>query len=255
MKVWLTWLRLVSRDFETLVFKTANHGETWTSIAGNLPREVIYVIFEDKKNPNLLFIGTDVGVFVTLDGGKKWMSMKNNMPMNPIHDLLIHPREKDLVVGSYGCGIYVTDISPLQELNEKVVAEDAYLFEIEPKIQWRYRYPGGPWGHRNFNAPNEPLGLVAYYYLKNTVKDDVRIIITNPYGKELNNLRGSKNAGINKVVWNMQRKLTKEEQKRIGGTRARSQRLVSPGEYIVILQVGEKKLTRKVKIRPMPGME
>ncbi len=181
--------------------------------------------------------------------------MKNNMPTNPIHDLLIHPRENDLVVGSYGCGIYITDISPLQELNEKVVAEDAYLFKIEPKIQWRYRYRGGPWGFRNFSAPNEPLGLVAYYYLKNTVKDDVRIIITDPYGKELNNLRGSKKAGINKVIWNMQRKLTKEEQKRIGGARVRSQRLVSPGEYIVILQVGEKKLTRKAKIRLMPGME
>jgi photosystem II stability/assembly factor-like uncharacterized protein len=242
-------------DFEPLVLKTTDHGETWTSVAGNLPREVIYVIFEDKKNPHLLFVGTDVGVFVTLDGGKKWMSMKNNMPMNPIHDLLIHPRENDLVVGSYGCGIYVTDISPLQELNEKVVAEDAYLFEIEPKIQWRYRYPGGPWGHRNFNVPNEPLGIVAYYYLKNPVKDDVRIIITDPYGKELNNLRGSKKAGINKIVWNMQRRLTKEEQKRIRGTRERIQRLVSPGEYLVILQVGEKKLKRKVKIRPMPGMK
>jgi hypothetical protein len=183
------------------------------------------------------------------------MSMKNNMPTNPIHDLLIHPRENDLVVGSYGCGIYVTDISPLQELNDKVVAEDAFLFEVEPKIQWRYRYPGGPWGHRNFNVPNEPLGVVVYYYLKNEVKDDVRIIITDPYGNELNSLRGSKKAGIHKVRWNMQRRLTKEEQKRTGMARARIQRVVSPGEYLVVLQVGEKKLTRKAKIRAMPGME
>ncbi len=242
-------------NFEPLVFKTTDYGETWTSVAGNLPDEIIYVIFEDKKNPDLLFVGSDIGVFVTLDGGKKWMSMKNNMPTNPIHDLLIHPRENDLVVGSYGCGIYVTDISPLQELNEKVVAEDAYLFEVEPKIQWRYRYPGGPWGHRNFNAPNEALGIVVYYYLKNDVKDDVKIIITDPFGKELNNLSGNKKAGLHKIIWNMQRRLTKEEPKRTGMARARIPRWVSSGEYLVILKVGEKKLTRKAKIRSMPGTE
>ena len=63
-------------DFKPLVFKTTDYGKTWISIAGNLPDEIIYVIFEDRKNPNLLFVGTDIGVFVTLDGGKKWMSMK-----------------------------------------------------------------------------------------------------------------------------------------------------------------------------------
>jgi len=241
-------------DFEPLVFKTTDYGETWQLIAGNLPQEIIYVIFEDKKNPSLLFVGTDIGVFVTIDGGKKWMSMKNNMPTNPIHDLLIHPRENELVVGSYGFGIYVTDISPLQELDEKVLSEDVHLFEVEPKIQWRYRSAGGPWGHRHFNASNEKNGLVVYYYLKNDVKEDVRIIITDPYGKELSSLTGSKKAGISSVVWNMQRRLTKEEQER-GGARMRSRALVSPGEYVVTLQIGEKKLTRKALIRPMPDIE
>jgi hypothetical protein len=241
-------------DFEPLVFKTTDYGETWTSIAGNLPQEVIYVIFEDKKNPGLLFVGTDIGVFVTIDGGKKWVSMKNNMPTNPIHDLLIHPRENELVVGSYGFGIYVTDISPLQELDEKVLSEDVHLFEVEPKVQWRYRSAGGPWGHRHFNAPNEKNGLVVYYYLKNDVKENVRIIITDPYGKELSSLTGSKKAGISSVVWNMQRRLTKEERER-GGFRMRSRALVSPGEYVVTLQIGGKKLTREALIRPMPDTE
>jgi hypothetical protein len=31
--------------------------------------------------------------------------------------------------------------------------------------------------------------------------------------------------------------------------------LVSPGEYVVTLQIGEKKLTRKALIRPMPDTE
>jgi hypothetical protein len=158
------------------------------------------------------------------------------------------------VVGSYGFGIFVTDISPLQELNEKVLAEDTYLFEVEPKIQWRYRYPGGPWGHRHFTAPNEKEGMVVYYYLKNDVKEDVRVIITDPYGKELSSLKGNNKAGISRVIWNMQRRLTKEERER-GGARMRSRAIVSPGEFVVILQIGEKKLKRKALIRPMPDSE
>jgi photosystem II stability/assembly factor-like uncharacterized protein len=246
-------------DFTPLVFKTTDYGKTWISIAGNLPDEIIYVIFEDRKNPNLLFVGTDIGVFVTLDGGKKWMSMKNNIPTNPIHDLLIHPRENDLVVGTYGWGIYVTDISPLQELNEKVTAEEVHLFEVEPKIQLRYTWEGGLFGNRHFNAPNETYGLAIYYYLKNAVKEDVKIIITDPYGKELNSLKGSKKAGLNKVVWSMQRKLTPEEVERIrergGRVSSRSGQPVLPGEYVVILQVGGKKLSQKALVRPMPDAE
>lgn len=88
------------------------------------------------------------------------------MPTNAVHDLLIHPRENDLVVGTHGRGIFITDISPLQEMDEKVIAEDIHLFEIEPKKQRILRRGGSLLGHRHFTAPNEPDGVVIYYYLK-----------------------------------------------------------------------------------------
>ncbi len=146
-------------DFQPFVFKTTDHGESWTSIASDLQQEIIYVIFEDNKNPNLLFVGTDIGVFVTLDGGKKWMSMKNNMPTNPVHDLLVHPRENDLVVGSYGRGIYVTDISPLQEMNEKALAQVSIFLRLSRKSRGD---TGGEGVHSDKGIsmpPTNPTGL------------------------------------------------------------------------------------------------
>ena len=217
----------------------------------------MYVIVEDRKNANLLFVGTDIAVYVSIDGGKKWFSMQNNIPANPVQDLLIHPRENDLVIGTYGRGIYITDITPLQELNEKVLAEDVYLFEVEPKIQWRYRSRGGLFGHRRFIVPNEPNGLVINYYLKNDVEENVKITITDPYGNEMTSLKGRTKAGLKKVFWNMRRRQTKEEieerRRRFGRAGSIRGGLVPPGEYVVTLEVGEKKLTRKVKIRKMPG--
>lgn len=57
------------------------------------------------------------------------------MPRVKITDLFVHPRENDLVVASYGRGAWVTDVAILQEWKDSIAAEDAYLFNIEPRTQ------------------------------------------------------------------------------------------------------------------------
>lgn len=125
-----------SDDFKPYIYKTTDHGQTWISIANNLPDEPINVLREDNKNPNLLFIGTDKAVYGSIDCGVNWTKMKNNMPTQPIHDLVIHPRENDLVVGTYGRGFLITDISPLQEINSQTLGSEIHLFQLESKVQW-----------------------------------------------------------------------------------------------------------------------
>jgi photosystem II stability/assembly factor-like uncharacterized protein len=56
-------------DFKPFVWKTSDYGQTWTSIAGNLPNEPINVIREDHRNPNLLVVGTDLGSTAARRGG------------------------------------------------------------------------------------------------------------------------------------------------------------------------------------------
>jgi hypothetical protein len=182
--------------------------------------------------------------------------MKNNMPTQDIFDLLIHPRENDLVIGTYGRGLYVTDITPLQELNNEVLARDVFLFAIEPKVQWIYKRRQNPFGHRQFSVPNETYGIIVNYYLKDKAKDKVQVIIQDLMGNELATLKGGSKAGLNRVVWNMRRPLTKEEMDQMGDSprmRRRQGEFVGPGEYVVILQVGDKKFQRVAKIRKMPG--
>ena len=68
-----------SDDFKPYVFKTTDYGKTWTNIADNLPDgQPVYVIREDLKNKNLLFVGTEFGVFFTVNGGKSWTSLSLN---------------------------------------------------------------------------------------------------------------------------------------------------------------------------------
>ena len=53
-------------DFKPYVYKSADRGRTWTSIAGNLPqRSGAWAIVQDHVNGNLLFAGMEFGVWFT----------------------------------------------------------------------------------------------------------------------------------------------------------------------------------------------
>lgn len=244
-------------DFRPFVYRTENFGETWTSLVGNLPNEPVNVICEDQKNPDLLFVGNDTGIFVSIDGGKKWVKMNNNIPNVPVHDVLVHPRENDLVLGSYGRGIFLTNIAPLQEMNEKMLAEEVYLFRTRPRVQrvnWAFGANDYLFGDRHILTPNEPNGIVIRYYLKSQRDDKAHITIADPYGKEIARLEGETSAGINTVVWDMRSRMAGRERiSRSWRMRNVLARWVPPGEYVVNLEVGGTKLTQKVRITKTQG--
>src|SRR6185503_10025512 len=112
-------------DVRAFLYKTTDFGVTWTPIAANLPSRPINVVVEDPVRRELLFVGNDAGVFASIDGGVRWSALSGNMPVAPVHDLVVHPREGDLVVGTYGRGIWVTDITPLRELSDALLTREA----------------------------------------------------------------------------------------------------------------------------------
>ena len=160
--------RLRQDDFRPFLYKTTDFGVTWTSLAGSLPPRSINVVFEDAKNPNFLIVGNDLGVFVSLNGGQQWSPLKGNMPQVAVHDVVIHPRDGDLVVGTYGRGIWITNITPLRELSEEALNNDGIVFAVTPKARrvegalGNYRQNGD----RPLTTPNEPNGITLAYYLK-----------------------------------------------------------------------------------------
>jgi photosystem II stability/assembly factor-like uncharacterized protein len=237
------------------VFRTEDYGETWTPLSSGLPEGTVYAVAEDRKNPGLLFLGTEMGVFATLDGGGSWTEFGEGLPANAIvHDLLIHPRENDLVVATHGRGIFVTDISPLQEMRDPFGAEDVHLFEVEPKIQWipRRNKLEGSSGDRVFNGPNEPAGLVINYYVKSALTDKVTVRITDPYGEEFGVIAGDGGAGLHSLVWDMRRPPAAAQGRQTGQSRFGRGRLAPPGDYVVVLEAAGKRLTKRTEIRPMP---
>ena len=166
-----------SGDFEPYVLKSVDRGRTWTSITGDLPeRGSVYTLAEDHEDPNLLFAGTEFGVYFTPDGGGRWVELSGGMPVVAVRDLHVQRRESDLVVGTFGRGIYILDdYSPLRGLGAELLDGEGLLFP--PRRAWMFMeaYPlalrGKSFqGDGFYNAPNPPFGGVFTYYLAEELK-------------------------------------------------------------------------------------
>ena len=99
------------------IFKSTDMGKTWVNVTGNLPHNPVNVIREDPNKKNILYCGTDIGVYASNNGGQKWVPLNNNLPaVVSVQDLFIHPKTNQLVIATYGRGIYaLDDISMLQK--------------------------------------------------------------------------------------------------------------------------------------------
>ncbi len=162
-------------DYGVYLFVTTDFGETWKSLGANLPAGsgTIHVVREHPKNHDLLFVGAEFGAYVSFDRGTSWTRIKMNLPTVPVDDILIHPRDNDLIFGTHGRSIWVLDdITPLEQMNEKVAASDFTLFDVQPTISWRIANHKASTGAKEFLGPNPPNGAMIQYYLKNELKDD-----------------------------------------------------------------------------------
>ena len=168
-------------DYAPYVYVTRNKGRSWRSIAGDLPaRGSVHTIVEDHVDPELLFVGTEFGIWFTQDGGESWLQLRGNFPTIAVRDLEIQARENDLVVGTYGRGIYVLDdYTPLRTPVASVLDTEATLFPVRDALlyiegdKWNSGQAIGDVGASGaafFNAPNPPFGAVFTYYLRDGLK-------------------------------------------------------------------------------------
>jgi photosystem II stability/assembly factor-like uncharacterized protein len=223
-----------SDDFKPYVFRTTDYGQTWTSLSATLPQdEPVYVIKEDLKNPNLLFLGTEFALYASIDRGATWSRFMNGFPTVPVHDLVIHPRDGDLVAGTHGRGIWIADdITPLQQLTPVVLAKDVHLFDNRVATKWHGTSRGATRGHFLFmgrnpltidqrtpsnNAPELANSATVTFYLKQAPSQPVMLEIASLDGAQTYTARVDARAGINRHFWNL--RFTPAAQQVAGGGR------------------------------------
>jgi photosystem II stability/assembly factor-like uncharacterized protein len=249
-------------DYNTYVFVTTDYGESWKPIKANLPAGVTArVIREHPRNQNLLFLGTEFGAYVSFERGGRWTRLKGNFPLVRVDDIQIHARDNALVLATHGRSVWVLDdLSPLERASENILTSDIHLFDVAPATYFRLYGRKGNTGHKWFAAPNPPYGAVINYYVKDKPKDDVKATITDKGGAVVRDLKGPKEAGLNRIVWDLRLNPPApppEGQAGGGGGFFGAPRgpRVQPGTYAIKIVVGDKTATGNVTVQEDPRIQ
>jgi photosystem II stability/assembly factor-like uncharacterized protein len=276
-------------DRNPYVFKTVDYGSTWIPITKGIPRDLFgyaHCIREDPVRKGLLYLGTENAMYVSFDNGNDWIPLQTNLPHSPVTWMTVQERFHDLVVATYGRGFWILDdISPLEQLTQQVQASNAYLFE--PRAAYRFlilenprlpMYMGEGHDPPSTVGHNPPYGASVNYYLSSSASEDVQIQIFDSDEHLIRTLKGSKQAGINRVWWDLKYEPTKSPQLKtspighpeIGlsaegwrpfpieggvatGAAAGLNPLVQPGTYKITLKTGQTELTRNLTVIKDPN--
>jgi hypothetical protein len=171
-RVYVTLNGYRNDHFLPYIFVSEDLGKTWRSISSNLPTECVNVLREDSKHPNLLYIGTDHGLYVSTNQGVTWHVL-SDLPAVAVHDLIVQESEEDLIIGTHGRSIWITELEPLREYMEKQ-NDTIVLFSI-PAIRWSADW-GGNWS--KWLEPQIPEQSIAIY-APTTATCDVKILYSD----------------------------------------------------------------------------
>ena len=175
---------------DPFVYKTSDFGKSWKLVTGNLPKHPLsYVrtITEDPNCAGLLFAGTGNALFYSLDDGAKWTTIDAGLPHAPVTWAVVQKNFHDLVVSTYGRGLYILDdITPLEQMAK--ARSDAAVSLFEPRRTYRFT--------------RAPLVMLSFA-LKVAPKTPAVLEILDANGKVVRKLEPKARAGFNRVEWDL----------------------------------------------------
>ncbi|HUA61676.1 MAG TPA: sialidase family protein, partial [Verrucomicrobiae bacterium] len=189
--------RFLLGDFAPYIYATKDFGKTWkrlTDGANGIARdEPTRVVREDPAREGLLFAGTEFGMYVSFDDGARWQSFQLNLPVTPVTDIRI--AHKDLVLSTQGRSFWILDdITPLEQMTEKVTSADAWLYGPREAVRTPPRGFGGGLVERSgVQYPSAGAGI--NYYLRSAPAGDVTLEVLDAAGKPVRKFSSAAPAG------------------------------------------------------------
>ncbi len=276
-------------NFAPYFYRTRDYGKTWTKIVNGLPTgqtngSFARVIRADTKQAGLLFAGTESSMYVSFDDGDQWQSLRLNLPITSYRDAVI--KGNDLVVGTYGRGIWILDdISPLRQMTAAVADAPAHLFKPAEAIRIRRNVnQDTPFPPEVPHSLNAPPGVLIYYSLGARPSGDITLEVLDAQGHVLRHMSSAPitpvpeashppepnfwlatprpmptDVGLNRINWNLRRDdppsftHSFEINANPGLTPASPEGpLVPPGEYTLRLTVNGKQYSQPLFVRNDP---
>lgn len=218
-ETWVVVNNYRQNDWEPYLYRTLDYGATWKRMAdGNKVKGHCLSVLADPIEKNLVWLGTDFGLWVSTDAGANWTKWTNGMPSVPVQDLAIQERESDLVIGTFGQGIFVFDnITPFRKYAAGVKPRQKPLQILAGNHAYLANY-SRPTGERfgadaMYEGENKPAGVRITCFAeanKNSKtqqweKTEIQVIVKNESGKTVRNFGYfADSTGIYHIGWHME---------------------------------------------------
>lgn len=267
-------------DFAPYIVRTTDFGKTWRAIVSGLALDAsVRSVTEYPGQANVLFAGTEKAFYVSGDTGAHWTRLAANLPTTQFADIVIHPRTKDLILATHGRSLWILDdASPLAAWSPAIASRRAYLFPTRRATLMQYWDDVSNMGQGLYAAENPADGAEFSYYLSSPAQH-VRMIVRGARGQVIREVVGSTSPGvIHRVTWDL-RHVPRPASSAGGaggeeggeggggGVRRIDPRLerpvpahdigirgpyVSPGSYVVTLDVDGDTTSRPLEVRADP---
>ena len=261
-------------DFKPYVYKTENYGKSWEKITNGIkPGNLSYTrnIKEDPVKEGLLYLGTENALYFSNDDGENWQSLMSNLPPSPMYWIDVQEHFNDLVVGTYGRGIWILDdLSPLQQLDQNITKKEAHLFDIKPAYRF-HNVTNSLQMLKEASTGQDPPKGASINYWSNGEKD-IEIIITNQKNEPVKTIKEKAKKGINRLWWDFSNEetsnivfrtkplyadwFTLDKNKERADQSLYSFSIMSPpGTYNITLKSGANSMTKTLKVIKDPNSE
>jgi len=244
-------------DFTPYLYRTNDFGKTWKKITNGIPSEhFTRVLREDPVKKGILYAGTETGLYISFNDGNYWQPFQLNLPIVPITDLKV--KENNLIVATQGRSLWILDDLGLMHQLSGVNNEENILFK--PKDTYRMR--GNSYKGSLTTGTNHPSGVITYFYIKNPEEKEIKLSYLNSKNDTIKTV-STKNKednfkvkeGSNMYVWNTRGKSAEKFEGMILWWASMNAPKAVPGEFKVVLSVGDESITQAFKITPDENAE
>jgi photosystem II stability/assembly factor-like uncharacterized protein len=253
---------------DPFIYKTTDFGQTWKKVSDALPtmHPLAYVL-SVAENPNrrgMLFAGTGHGFYYSLNDGGSWTQIKDGLPAAPVTWIVIPKLWHDIVVSTYGRGLFIlSDITMLEQSDKVPTDTDAYVYEPRPA----------------FRQPRAGRAEIIYT-VKAAPTDPIRADILDANGSVIRTIESAGRAGVNRLIWDLRHEGPRQvafrttppdnphiwDEPRFKGRETRpvvhwgiegaqvTGPIATPGKYGVRVRIGSQTFTRSLEVVKDPSI-
>jgi len=246
-------------DFRPYLYRTRDFGLSWEPLHADLPdMGVVNVVVEHPDNPATLFVGTEHHVFASTNGGVNWAEVPN-LPTTHYDDMVIHPRDKDLVLGTHGQGIWILDDTrPIAEWAN--ASAPVTVFSIPTGTIMVYKKDTSYRGQEPWAGAN-PVDGVEITYRLTSGGGSATMRVTNAAGQVVRTMTVPGGVGTHRVNWDLRHGLgdgaelwSRWESPVLARSIADRGPWVSPGTYLVTIESDGARAAAPVRVVGDPDM-